>query len=235
MTAGYRFMDDTPSIPPSTQGAVLIISSKNYSSWSLRGWLLAKMSGIAFEERQVDPNDESARNELLLRSSSIRVPCLIHDGSQIWDTLAIAEYLNEVRPRAGMFPKDRMARARCRSISGEMHSGFEALRSTLPMNLRMRRDNFPLWAAVRADIARIEEIWQDCLATSGGPWLFGEKRSVADVMYAPVCTRFLSYGVKLSKLSEAYCATTMSHPDMLAWAEGAAAETEAFNELEVEF
>ena len=214
---------------------VLMISSKNYSSWSLRGWLLTRMSGLPFREQQVDPNDVTARNELLLRTSSIRVPCLIHDGVQIWDTLAIAEYLNEIRPKAGMFPKDRTARARCRSISGEMHSGFEALRSTLPMNLRMRRANFPLWSAVRADISRIEEIWRECLTTWGGPWLFGEKRSVADVMYTPVCTRFQSYGVKLDRLSEEYCATALSHPHMLEWAEGAAAETEAFTELEVEF
>jgi glutathione S-transferase len=149
--------------------------------------------------------------------------------------LAIAEYLNELRPRAGMFPKDRMQRAMCRSISGEMHSGFEALRSTLPMNLRVERSNFPLWSAVRGDIARIEEIWRECLTTWGGPWLFGEKRCVADAMYAPVCTRFRSYGVKLSDLSAAYCATTLAHADMVAWAEGAAAETEAFTELEVEF
>ena len=222
-------------IEASTRETVLVISSKNYSSWSLRGWLLTKMSGLAFREQQVDPNDENARNELLLRASSIRVPCLIHEGVQIWDTLAIAEYLNEIKPRAGMFPKDRLARARCRSISGEMHSGFEALRSTLPMNLRMRRANFPLWSSVRSDISRIEEIWRECLTTWGGPWLFGEKRSVADVMYAPVCTRFQSYGVKLERLSEQYCETTLAHPHMVEWAEGAAAETEAFTELEVEF
>jgi glutathione S-transferase len=232
-------MDDFASTPNGASrapgDALLMISSKNYSSWSLRGWLLARMSGQPFQERQVDPNDASARSELLLRSSSIRVPCLIHDGVQVWDTLAIAEYLNELRPKAGMFPKDRAARARCRSISGEMHSGFEALRSTLPMNLRMRRANFPLWSAVRSDISRIEEIWLECLTEYGGPWLFGAKRCVADAMYAPVCTRFVSYGVTLSALSTDYCTTSMEHPDMVAWADGAAAETEAFTELEVEF
>jgi len=228
-------MADSESSSAAAAETVLMISSKNYSSWSLRGWLLMQMSGLPFREQQVDPNDPAARNELLLRSSSIRIPYLIHEGLPIWDTLAIAEYLNELRPRAGMFPKDRAARARCRSISGEMHSGFEALRSTLPMNLRMRRDHFPLWSAVRADIARIEEIWHECLTTSGGPWLFGEKRSVADVMYAPVCTRFLSYGVKMDERSAEYCATSVAHPDMVRWAEGAAAETEAFTELEMEF
>ncbi len=220
---------------PSADDAVLTISSKNYSSWSMRGWMLMQMSGLPFIEKQVDPSDVAARNELLLRASSIRVPSLFHDGLEIWDTLAIAEYLNELRPRAGMFPKDRMARARCRSISGEMHSGFEALRSTLPMNLRVRRANFPLWSAVRSDIARIEQIWRECLATSGGPWLFGEKRCVADAMYAPVVTRFLSYGVKLHEVCAAYCERTMAQADMMAWVEGASAETEAFSELEVEF
>src|SRR5690242_18428097 len=98
----------------------LIICSKNYSSWSLRGWLLTRMSGLPFKEQSVALDDPDAREELLLRSSSILVPCLIHDGIPIWDTLAIAEYLNELRPEAEMFPRDRLARARCRSISGEM-------------------------------------------------------------------------------------------------------------------
>lgn len=220
---------------PSSADTVLLISSKNYSSWSLRGWLLARMSGLAFQERQVDPTDAAVRNELLLRASSIRVPCLIHEGVQIWDTLAIAEYLNEVRPRADMLPHDRLARARCRSISGEMHSGFDALRSTLPMNLRIHRRNFPVWSALRADIARIEEIWCECLATWGGPWLFGKRRSVADAMYAPVVTRFLTYDVKLDAACTGYCEHTMAHSDMQEWAAAAREETEELTELEVEF
>ena len=104
--------------------AVLTISSKNYSSWSLRGWLLCRMAGLGFVEEVVSVDDPASRAELLLLSPSILVPCLIHNGIRIWDTLAIAEYLNEVKPRAGLFPKDRAARARCRSICGEMHSGF---------------------------------------------------------------------------------------------------------------
>lgn len=219
----------------SASDMVLMISSRNYSSWSLRGWLLARMSGRAFQERQVDLADASVRRELLMRASSIRVPCLIHDGVQIWDTLAIAEYLNELCPHAAMLPPDRMARARCRSISGEMHSGFEALRTTLPMNLRVRRANFPLWSAVRDDIARIEEIWRECLDTWGGPWLFGRRRCIADAMYAPVVTRFLSYGVTLDAACTGYCDRTTAHSDMVAWTEAAAAEGEALTELEVEF
>src|SRR6478752_2227970 len=126
--------------------ATLLISSKNYSSWSLRGFLLARLARLDFEE-QVVASDPSTLAELLLRSSSIRVPCLVHDGVTVWDTLAIAEYLNEVRPNAGMYPGDRMARARCRSISGEMHSGFSALRSSLPMNLRTEGRHIAVWSA----------------------------------------------------------------------------------------
>ena len=228
-------MEPTDPSSPSAPEMALIISSKRYSSWCLRGWLLAKMSGRPFQERQVDPNDESARNELLLRSSSIRIPCLIDDGVQVWDTLAIAEYLNELCPDAGMLPLERNARARCRSISGEMHSGFEALRSTLPMNLRLRRLNYPLWAAVRSDIARIEEIWRECLGTWGGPWLFGEQRCMADAMYAPVVTRFHSYDVKVDDLCAGYCARTMAQADMVEWMQGAEAESGELAELEVEF
>src|SRR6267378_330752 len=113
----------------------LTISSKNYSSWSLRGWLLARMSGVAFDEMLLPPDDSQARAELLLLSPSILVPCLTHDGVRVWDTLAIAEYLNEIKPRAGLLPIDRAARAHCRAIAGEMHSGFSNLRSALPMNL----------------------------------------------------------------------------------------------------
>lgn len=215
--------------------AVLLISSRNYSSWSLRGWLLTRMSGLPFTERQVDPSDPDVRAELLLRASSIRVPCLIHDGVQLWDTLAIAEHLNEARPQAEMLPRDRAARARCRSISGEMHSGFEALRSALPMNLRMRRANFPVWSAVRADIARIEDVWRECLAEWGGPWLFGAHRSAADAMYAPVATRFLTYDVKLDAPCAAYVERTMAQSDMAEWVRAAHAETEELSELEVEF
>src|SRR5512147_79260 len=114
----------------------LTISSKNYSSWSLRGWLMMKLSGVPFEEIVVDPDDAAARAEILLLSPSILVPCLTYDGFRIWDTLAIGEFLNEIAPSAGLLPADRLQRAHCRAISGEMHSGFASLRSALPMNLK---------------------------------------------------------------------------------------------------
>jgi glutathione S-transferase len=212
----------------------LTISSKNYSSWSLRGWLLARMSGIPFDEVLLPPDDSQARAELLLLSPSILVPCLTHDGVRVWDTLAIAEYLNELAPKAGIVPADRTARARCRSICGEMHSGFSALRSALPMNVKARFPGFRIWSRAQADIERIADIWRECLSTYGGPYLFG-KLSMADAMYAPVVTRFLTYDVKLDRACADYAARIMAWPDMLEWIAAAKLEQTDIDELEVEF
>jgi glutathione S-transferase len=215
--------------------ATLLISSKNYSSWSLRGFLLARLSGLTFEAKAVDPDHPATRAELLLQSSSIRVPCLVHDDIQVWDTLAIAEYLNELRPAAHMLPRNHAARARCRSIAGEMHSGFSALRASLPMNLRAFRPGFVVWSAAQADIDRIIEIWRECLTTWQGPWLFGAHASIADAMYAPVVARFLTYDVRLDAPCAAYCAHIMAWPDMVEWIAAAKQEPEEIEELEVEF
>ena len=138
--------------------ATLSISSKNYSSWSLRGWLLVKFANLPFQEIAVAPDDADARKELLLLSPSILVPCLTHDGIKVWDTLAIAEYLNEVKPKSGLLPADRAARAHCRAICGEMHSGFSSLRSALPMNLKRTFPKHKVWARAVADIERITAI-----------------------------------------------------------------------------
>ena len=216
-------------------GATLLISSKNYSSWSLRGHLLVRLAGLACEERVVDPDDPVNRKELLMQSSSIRVPALMHDDVVIWDTLAIAEYLNEIFPDAGMLPADRVARARCRSISGEMHSGFTVLREALPMNLRLYRPRFAIWSAVQADIDRITEIWHECLATWRGPWLFGTKPTIADAMYAPVVTRYRSYDVKMDKICERYCQQITSWPVMKEWFAAAQQEPDQIDELDIEF
>lgn len=212
----------------------LTLSSKNYSSWSLRGWLLARMSGIDFEEVMTPPDDPNARAEILLLSPSILVPCLTHEGVRIWDTLAIAEYLNEVRPDAGLLPSERAARARSRSICGEMHSGFTALRSALPMNLKGHFPGFRIWSRAQADIDRIAAIWRECLATYGGPFLFG-KAGMADAMYAPVVTRFLTYDVHLDETCAAYGERIMAMPDMAEWVAAAKAEPAEIEELEVEF
>jgi len=214
--------------------ATLTLTSKNYSSWSLRGWLLTKFSGLKFEERIVSPDDPAVRAEILLLSASIRVPCLTHNGISVWDTLAIGEYLNEVRPRARLLPRDPAMRAHCRSICGEMHSGFAALRSALPMNLKARFRGFKVWTRAQADIERVAAIWNDCLGTHGGPFLFGE-RSMADAMYAPVATRFVTYDIKLDRVCSRYCRTILALPEMKQWTAAARKEPDEIDELEVEF
>lgn len=214
--------------------ATLTISSKNYSSWSLRGWLLCRMSGIDFEEKLVEITDDQ-RQELLLLSPSVLVPRLTDGDVTVWDTLAIAEYLNETRPKAQLLPKDKVARAHCRSVSGEMHSGFYNLRSALPMNLKARHEKFKMFSGARPDVERIRAIWKECLDTYGGPFLFGDKPTVADAMYAPVCTRFRTYAVELEPSLQAYCETIFAWPLLMEWTEGALAEPDEIIELEVEF
>ena len=215
--------------------ATLTIASKNYGSWSLRGWLLCKMAGLEFDEQQANSDDPSTRAELLLLSPSFLVPCLIHDGVKVWDTLAIAEYLNELKPDAKLMPADRTARAHCRAIAGEMHSGFSNLRSALPMNLKAHYPGFKVWAGAQADIDRVTAIWRECLKRYGGPFLFGATPTIADAMYAPVCARFATYDVKLDPVSAGYCQTIMAMPVMQEWIEGAKAEPDELEELDVEF
>jgi glutathione S-transferase len=215
-------------------GAVLTISSKNYSSWSLRGWLLCKMAGLEFAEQAVPVDDPANRAELLLLSPSILVPCLTHDGVRVWDTLAIGEYLNEIKPKAGLLPADRADRARCRSICGEMHSGFSNLRSALPMNLKARHPGFKVWSGAQADIDRIVTIWHDRFAAHRGPYLFGPV-TMAEAMYAPVVTRFLTYDVRLDGACAAYCQRVMALPEMIEWCRAALAEPDEFEELDMEF
>ena len=215
--------------------ATLTISSKNYSSWSLRGWLLTRFSGLEFEEIVTALDDPSARAEILLLSPTILVPCLRHEGATVWDTLAIAEYLNEIRPGAGLLPADRVHRAHCRSICGEIHSGFTTLRASLPVNLKGHFPNFKIWSRAQADIDRVCTIWRECLAESGGPFLFGEQRTMADAMYAPVVTRFKTYDVKLEPRLKQYADLIMAMPEMQEWIEAALAEPSDIEELEVDY
>jgi glutathione S-transferase len=215
--------------------ATLTIASKNYGSWSLRGWLLCKTAGLDFEEKPVSTDDPSTRAELLLLSPSFLVPCLIHDGLKIWDTLAIAEYLHEIVPEAGLLPADRGQRAHCRSICGEMHSGFSNLRSALPMNIKARFPGFKSWAGARGDIDRITAIWRECLSEYKGPYLFGQTPCAADAMYAPVCSRFQTYDVSIDPRSMEYCSAIMAHPFMQEWIEAAKVEPDELEELDVEF
>jgi len=216
-------------------GAVLTISSKNYSSWSLRGWLLCRMAGLDFREEILSADDPSTRAELLLLSPSFLVPCLTHNGIKVWDTLAIGEYLQEVFPQAGLLPGELAARTHCRAISGEMHSGFANLRSALPMNLKGHYPGFKIWAAAQADIDRVTAIWRECLGRYGGPYLFGAKPTLADAMYAPVTTRFKTYDVKLDRQCADYCETILTLPDMIEWKEDAESERAGIEELEAEF
>jgi glutathione S-transferase len=215
--------------------AKLAIASKNYGSWSLRGWLLCKMAKLDFAEQHAGTDDPSTRAELLLLSPSFLVPCLYHDGLKVWDTLAIAEYLHELNPEAGLLPKDQAQRAHCRAICGEMHSGFSNLRSALPMNLKAHFPKFKVFAGARADVERITTIWQECLEKYGGPYLFGKQPCAADAMYAPVCTRLLTYDVAVDPASSAYCRTIMALPDMKEWIEAAKVEPDELEELDVEF
>ena len=221
----------TPVLPAAT----LTLSSKNYSSWSLRGWLLASFAGLAFEEVMLPPDDADARKELLLLAPSIRVPCLRHDGATVWNTLAIAEYLNETFPKAGLWPADRVARAHARAVCGEMNSGFANLRSALPMNLKGRFPKHKIWAGAKPDIERIIEIWSDCLARYGGPFLFGKKRSAADAIFAPVATRFKTYDVPLPTACAAYRDTILAMPELKAWVAAAKLEPEEIELLDMDF
>jgi glutathione S-transferase len=214
--------------------ATLTIASKNYGAWSLRGWLLCRMAGLPFQERTLAADDEGARAELLLLSPSFQVPRLEHDGVKVWDTLAIAEYLNEVCPKAKLLPADAKARAHCRSVSGEMHSGFANMRSAMPMNIKARHPGYKVFAGARPDIERIVAIWNECLELYGGPYLFG-KPSVADAMYAPVTTRFVTYDVQLDRASHGYCRTISAWPLMQEWTQAALEEPEELEELDVEF
>lgn len=215
--------------------AELTISSKTYSAWSLRGWLLCKLAGLEVIEKPISIDDPANRAELLLLSPSVLVPRLTHEGASVWDTLAIAEYLNELYPDTGMYPAERKARAHCRSVSGEIHSGFANLRSALPMNLKTHHRNFKIFAGAKPDIERIETIWSECLSAYGGPFLFGARPTVADAMFAPVTRRFLTYNVVMNPASAAYCQTISAWPPMIEWIDAAAAEPEEMEELDIEF
>lgn len=214
---------------------VLTINSYNYGAWSMRSWLACRLSGLDFEVASVDADDPSSRAELLMLSPSFLVPSLEVDGLKVWDTLAIAEYLQETQPGSGLLPADRAARAHCRSVSAELHSGFHSLRSALPMNIRARHQDFNVWPAAEADIERIAAVWADCLDRYGGPWLFGGRPTVADAMYSPECTRFRTYGVSLEPALAAYCRTVLDSADVREWTAAAGEEPDALLEPEGDF
>ncbi|MEO7546784.1 MAG: glutathione S-transferase [Ramlibacter sp.] len=215
--------------------AVLTISSKNYGAWALRGWLMARLAGLEFTEKIISPDDPAMKAEMLLLSSSMLVPALEVNGVKVWDTLAIGETLNEIKPKAGLLPADAKARAHCRAICGEMHSGFSTLRGALPMNIKAHFPTFKVWSRAQSDIDRVLAIWKECLASYGGPFLFGKQPCIADAMYAPVVTRFLTYDVPLDKASAGYCKRVMELPAMKEWIAAAKKEPDEIDELDAEF
>jgi glutathione S-transferase len=211
----------------------LVIGNRNYSSWSLRPWLAMKHAGVAFEELRVPLNQPDTKARILRHSPSGRVPCLVDGALAVWDSLAICEYVNEQYAGGGLWPRDVAERARARSVSAEMHSGFAALRTHMSMDIRGRHPDPGAAAAARpdvgADIARIQSIWTDCLAASSGPFLFGGF-SIADAFYAPVVTRFRTYAVALPARLSAYADAVFALPAMQEWAAAAAAEPETLDD-----
>lgn len=204
----------------------LSIGNKCFSSWSLRPWIAMKHLGIPFQERFVRLRTPQTAANLVAVSPTGQVPVLNHDGRIVWETLAILEYLNELLPEHGLWPADREARALARCVATEMHSGFRELRYGWPMNLRRPKAHKVMDAEGEAQRARIEAIWSQCREDhgAGGPFLFGTF-TAADAMYAPVVTRFDTYGGALSPVIRAYVDAVLATPAMREWYAGAAAET----------
>lgn len=212
----------------------LIIGNKTYSSWSLRAWLAARKTELDFEEVNLLLDTPSFAVRIRDLSPSRTVPALHLGNTVIWDTLAICEYLAERYPQVKLWPEEPLARARARSVSAEMHSGFAALRSTLPFNCRARDRHVDINAATAADIARITQLWRDCLTrkTEPGGGLFGHF-TIADAMFAPVASRFLTYGIDLDDISALYVSWIAGDSDMKDWVAAARQESAVIEHEEV--
>jgi glutathione S-transferase len=203
----------------------LVIASKNYSSWSLRPYLALAHTGQPFREVLVRLGEPDSAANIAKYSPSGRVPVLLHGELIIWDSLAICEYLAELFPQAELWPRDAAARAVARSVTAEMHSGFTSLRNHMPMNLRARKPGEGRAPGVAEDISRITSLWRECRERHGrgGPFLFGAF-SIADAFYAPVVTRFVTYGVELDAVGGAYRDAVLALPALRAWTEAALGE-----------
>jgi len=212
----------------------LIIGNKNYSSWSLRPWLLLKVSGIPFNEIKVPLYREDSREKLLEYSPSGKVPALQYDHITCWDSLAICEFIADQYPGLNLWPQDPGMKALARSITNEMHSGFFEIRNLLPMNCRARTNVKQISPKLQGEIDRVCAIWNDCRSRYGadGNFLFGPF-TIADAMYAPVATRFITYGIKFGKPEGQYVDTILSLPAMQEWLAEAAAEKEVIQEYEI--
>ena len=211
----------------------LVIGNKNYSSWSLRAWLILRQAGLEAEEILIALNEKGYKTELLKHSPSGRVPCLIHGDVKIWDSLAIGEYANELAPDARLWPEDRAARAVARAVSCEMHSGFSALRANMPMNIRSSFPKEGRKPGVQEDIDRVKAIWRLCLTRHGGdgPFLFGHF-TIADAMYAPVVSRFRTFAVELGEQEQTYADAVWALPAMKQWIEAAENEPMVIDDAE---
>ncbi|WP_022729259.1 glutathione S-transferase family protein [Fodinicurvata sediminis] len=206
----------------------LVIGNKNYSSWSLRAWLPLRQAGLSFCEEVIPLRREDTSEQILSWSPSGKVPVLLHEGRTVWDSLAIGEYLAELYPQAGLLPAARAARARARSIIAEMHAGFGALRKECPMDMRAHRP-IDLSAETRRDVERISAIWEACLKEAGGRgFLFGSP-GLADAFYAPVVSRFATYGIMPGPLGQAYMEQIQDWPLYQEWLNAARQETWSFN------
>lgn len=205
----------------------LVIGNKNYSSWSLRPWLLLKQADVAFEEIRIPLYTPASREQLLQHSPSGKVPVLHHGSLTIWDSLAICEYIAELFPDRHLWPQSTAARAVARAVSAEMHAGFQPLRQHLSMDCRSRIPK-SLLPEVQADVDRILNLWRTCRQEfgTGGEFLFGSQFTIADAMYAPVVSRFITYGVALDPIAQSYVDTIWSLPALLEWRSAAEAETE---------
>lgn len=216
----------------------LVIGNKNYSSWSLRPWLALRMAGIDFEEVRIPLYGPGAKEQILRHSPAGKVPILRDGDRLVFESLAICEYAAELAPQAGLWPADAGARAHARSISAEMHAGFGALRGTMPMNVRHRGERLaePLSDAVRADVARITAIFEECRGrhAAAGPFLFGAF-TIADAMFAPVVSRFATYSVALPPASQAYADAVLALAPMQEWIRAGAAEPERIEAFEGRF
>jgi glutathione S-transferase len=209
----------------------LVIGDKNISSWSLRPWITLKAGRIRFGEERVRLRQPDSKAEILRLSPSGKVPALKTENGIVWDSLAILEYLAEHHPECRLWPQDAEPRAAARSISAEMHSGFASLRNDMSMDLLARLPSPPMSEALETDIRRIVAIWHDARTRfgKGGPFLFGTFTN-ADAMFAPVATRFRTYGVDVSRFgddgtAQAYAEAILAMPELAEWAEGAIAET----------
>ena len=209
----------------------LVIGNKAYSSWSMRPWLLMKQAGIAFDEIRIALYQDGHAEKIRAHSPAGRVPVLRDGDITVWDSLAICEYLAERHAEKNLWPRDAAARAHARAVSAEMHAGFAALRSNMGMNVRRSFPGVGRMPEVEKDIARIEQLWNDCLQRHGGPFLFGAF-SVADAMYAPVATRFRTYAVELGADAQRYAAMLLELPAVRAWYADAAAEIEVLPQFE---